>query len=207
MKFKELDTIITTFQTVNAPGLIVNPMNLTAIEAKVENYNSFDELVCDISWMAHNSRILFSGISVHCNLQFKLYELMWYEPMNFSEHHANTKTALDLCQFVCIEIEIVKCCQNCFWNRIENPDKWFEMACDEPHLLIFAKMQEYQLWPAKLMSANGQFADIISFGNHEHSVVPVTSCSLYSKANLSSEETETSQFQSAINVSLIKVTL
>lgn len=53
------------------------------------------------------------------------------------------------------EISDIRMCHECYLNKKENPDKWFTMVCNEPHLLVWVKRKSCEpYWPAKLMTIN-----------------------------------------------------
>lgn len=39
------------------------------------------------------------------------------------------------------EIESVKKCAECFINAHDKPNNWFTLVCNNPHLLVWAKLK------------------------------------------------------------------
>lgn len=103
------------------------------------------------------------------------------------------------------EIESSKKCFECYRNAIEHPDTWFALVCDEPHLIVWAKMKGFNYWPAKLMSIDGQLINVRFFGDHTHADVPTTNCFLYSKQNPGRMRNLTTQYSSALKVRHLKL--
>lgn len=69
-------------------------------------------------------------------------------------------------------------CAQCFSNAIENDNSMVQL-CDPPHLLVWAKTEGSIYWPAKLMSVDGESAEVIYFGEFLEGRVPVDKCLIY----------------------------
>lgn len=75
----------------------------------------------------------------------------------------------------------IEACAECVENWRNNRDDYFTMACSTPHLLVFAKLDEFPYWPAKAMSLVGGTVYVEFFGDHSHADVPPSNCQLYTK--------------------------
>lgn len=60
---------------------------------------------------------------------------------SYLETHAKTISSRMLLDYFKEEIESVKKCAQCYRNANEAPNDWFTLVCDEPHLIVWAKMK------------------------------------------------------------------
>lgn len=88
------------------------------------------------------------------------------------------KSCNELINVVESEIKQIEMCAQCFSNAIENDNPMVQL-CDPPHLLVWAKTEGFIYWPAKLMSIDGESAEVIYFGEFLQSRVPVDKCLIY----------------------------
>lgn len=61
------------------------------------------------------------------------------------ETNDKTKTSRILIDYFNEEIDSVKKCAECYRNANDAPDNWFTLVCDEPHLIVWAKMKGNQM--------------------------------------------------------------
>lgn len=66
-------------------------------------------------------------------------------------------------------------------NRRKNKKDWMINVCERPHLLVWAKIESYPYWPAKVMSYNDKHVSVEFFDEHSTAEVEVGNCLLYSK--------------------------
>lgn len=96
----------------------------------------------------------------------------------------------------------MKKCVECYSNLIRYAGSSFVMVCHQPHLIIWAKMKSNIYWPAKLMSIEGEWANVRFFGDHSHNHLKITKCLLYSTANPSKAHKNASiEYNEALKVS------
>lgn len=101
-----------------------------------------------------------------------------------ADTHIKTKHANVILNHVLAEITSIRKCLQCYNNAIANRTRWFVMVCDEPHLIIWAPMKNVRLWPAKVMSIDGDMVNVRFFGGfHKHDDLPSNKCFLYSESN------------------------
>lgn len=91
-------------------------------------------------------------------------------------------------------------------NGCANPEDCFTMACDSsnltPHLLIWAKLGDFDYWPAKLMWVDGERCHCRFFQDHTFSdKVLAENCYLYSKQHPQKIK-KSQQLEDAIKVSV-----
>lgn len=103
---------------------------------------------------------------------------------------------LEQCQS---DVKSIKTCSDCFEYWTNDHKDYFTNVCAKPHLLVFAKLPNYPLWPAKVMSINGNKALVTFFGDHTQEDIPLTKCFLYSDEFIS-ENSNDDQLDDAIEV-------
>lgn len=79
------------------------------------------------------------------------------------------------------ELTDIETCAECYLNANTMADNWFTEVCERPHLIIWAKLKGFPLWPAKAMSVNAQMVDVRFFGEHDRANLPAKDCFLYSR--------------------------
>lgn len=122
-----------------------------------KNYENFYDLRDDMCWFAHNCRIAFSGNTPIRN------------------------SSKELISYIDEEISSVKKCTQCYHNAFEFPENAFVMRCDAVHKVIWAKLDGFNYWPAKLMPISDKIVDVRFFGDHTNASVNLDHCYLYSK--------------------------
>lgn len=81
------------------------------------------------------------------------------------------------------EMTDIETCPQCYLNANIKPETWFTEVCDRPHLILWAKLKGFPLWPAKAMSVNAQTVDVRFFGEHDRANLPAKDCFLYSNGD------------------------
>lgn len=119
------------------------------------------------------------------------------------------KSAKKLLDFTREETLSIEHCPECFFNANTNPTKWFTIPCSKKHALLWAKLNGYPYWPAKLMNFDGNSVNVRFFGDqHERAHIPLGNC--YWLAVKSPDKRIESRFedgfQKAISVSLFLYT-
>lgn len=100
----------------------------------------------------------------------------------FSTEDKTVKKAVNALLERCeCDVKGIKTCADCFEHFIIDRNDYFTRVCAKPHLLVFAKMDGYPFWPAKLMSIDGDTANIEFFGDHTQNDIPLKKCYLYSE--------------------------
>lgn len=94
----------------------------------------------------------------------------------------------DLLTFCQDEIDSIEMCAECFMTANSDPD-WFVTVCSQPHLILWAKMDRFPHWPAKLMSITGKKVNVRFFGSHDSAEVPIRMCYLFSSDKFRSYNT------------------
>lgn len=136
---------------------VVNKVNLDYIMRKSTSYKSLDEFRMDIALFVHNLKIA--------------------APKN-----SKIQTAADkLVEYVDEDIFSLKTCLECFENAVKSPDTSFTIICNRPHILVWARMENFIFWPAKAMSAANGKVHIRYFGDHTTGEVKSSLCYLYSE--------------------------
>lgn len=99
----------------------------------------------------------------------------------FEGNNKTTRAAAGLHVFVKEETLSMELCAQCHKRWILPKDIRFLEVCEEPHLLLWAKLKGFPYWPAKLIKITDDMAQVYYFGDHERSLVPLKNCFLYSK--------------------------
>lgn len=94
--------------------------------------------------------------------------------------HIATKWLL---KFTRDELHSIRLCHECYVNANEHPKEWFSMVCKETHPVVWAKVETYPYWPAKLMGRNEQncTVDVHFFGDNSHSNITSNNCTKYTE--------------------------
>lgn len=111
-------------------------------EMEKKQYKSLYELITDVKWMQHT-------LAVH-----------------FPKNKKITKKIVDLISFIEKEVDNMKDCVQCYINSVEYTEKTFVMPCDIPHVLVWAKFDDYCFWPCKVMGMTEKILKIRFFGDH-----------------------------------------
>lgn len=174
-------------------------MDLNKIKGNAKNYTSFEAVVADVQWMLHNSWIIFAGSSEgngngntgHANGNTKNNNYTNFRPiytfckfsviLHFPELRESVDVVEELLDLMKVEFESVQKCSECYYNASKHKKSWFEMACSQPHCIIWAKMDGYSFWPAKVMSVDEDIVHVRFFGEHSNADVSASKCFLYSE--------------------------
>ncbi|XP_031636693.1 uncharacterized protein LOC116349423 [Contarinia nasturtii] len=133
----------------------VTTVGLAKIAENFETYTSIEEFLGDINCLVRCYSLLFAK--------------------------SNQKKAAESLSERCHrDVKSIQLCADCFeyWNT--SRDDYFTRVCAKPHLVVFARLNPYPYWPGKLMSIDGEIANIEFFGDHTQADVPVASCFLFS---------------------------
>ncbi|XP_031639200.1 uncharacterized protein LOC116351257 [Contarinia nasturtii] len=102
----------------------------------------------------------------------------------YSKKDMKTHAASALVTYLRDAIDSIQSCIECYMNALNHPNDWFTMVCDEPHLLVWAKMKGYPYWPVKLMRVDEQKVLIRFFEDHQNAkIMAKKNCFLYSHTN------------------------
>ncbi|XP_031637991.1 uncharacterized protein LOC116350359 isoform X2 [Contarinia nasturtii] len=153
---------------------ITNAIDLIQIKEKIDEYTSFAEFQSDISWIRHNSVLLYT------------------------DDHEITNAARVLSKLVEDEITDIKNCSECYENAVKYPKRWFTMVCSKLHIVVWAKLPGFTHWPSKVMAINDQQISIDFFGDHTQAKVPAKSCYLYSNKSPKPPRTTSKTYLSAL---------
>lgn len=71
-------------------------------------------------------------------------------------------------------------CDQCF-ERAVGTGNWFTELCNPPHLLVWARLNGYPYWPAKVIGiqSSANKLDVRFFGEHAMAKVNVQDCLIY----------------------------
>lgn len=97
-----------------------------------------------------------------------------------SDGDEKTQQAKALLKYVDQEIDSIQKCADCYLSANKRPKTWFRYLCNEPHLIVWAKITGHCHWPAKVMTVDGQQVNVRFFGDHLNANVPAANCFLYS---------------------------
>lgn len=191
-------TIDSVGSIVDAP--LVNLVNLSTLSERIATYTSIDAFFIDVQWIVHNCIILYT--SKNC-LDSIFSVGVWKSRLLFHlANHEFSQSAISLHEYFVNEINFMKKCVECYSNLIRYAGSSFVMVCHQPHLIIWAKMKSNIYWPAKLMSIEGEWANVRFFGDHSHNHLKITKCLLYSTANPSKAHKNASiEYNEALKVS------
>lgn len=139
---------------------VANAIDLETIEENIENttYRCWESFEQDIKWIAHNIK-----------------------SQTPSEHE---KSGINwLVKFTRNELYSIRLCHECYKNANDHPANWFLMVCEERHPVVWAKLDTYPYWPAKLMACNESenMVDVRFFGDNEQARVMSSFCTTYTK--------------------------
>ncbi|XP_031636681.1 protein kinase C-binding protein 1-like [Contarinia nasturtii] len=80
------------------------------------------------------------------------------------------------------DVNSIQTCPDCFENYFVDEKNYFTMVCTKPHLLVFAQLENYPAWPAKVMKVEENVVNVEFFGDHTEDDVPFEKCYLYTYA-------------------------
>lgn len=116
------------------------------------------------------------------NLTFSSCVMYFHFFFNICVENASQVSKADELLAACIkEINNIKACSECYGNRCKNSKDWMIHACERPHLLVWAKVEFYPYWPAKVLSYSDKYVSVEFFDDHSTAEVKVGNCLLYSK--------------------------
>lgn len=135
----------------------INRIDLVQIQNKAKTYKSVHEFRTDISWVVHNCAILDPE-----KIEIK---------NEFSQ----------LVEYVDSEILDVSQCVHCYENAYHFKKSSFVMTCVKLHKIIWAQMEGFNFWPAKILSVNDGIVHVRFFGDHTLGDIPNDKCFLFSE--------------------------
>lgn len=132
------------------------------------------------------------------------FSIKFFENYHISEKTVMSKKANELVNHFEFAITSVRLCAECYSNSIRFPKKWITMVCSKPHLILWAKANDWDHWPALLMHINGNDVEVRFFGDYTKAVIPATDCFLYSDTNPSLISTGewNNRYKLALNVNI-----
>lgn len=172
LQFKPL--IELTF--IRTSGKIINPIDVKQIKKKSADYQSFNELREDVSWLRHNCEV----------------------------YHKNSRKIMnatkELVKFIDDEISIMKNCTECYQNAYENPKSSATMPCSLSHPVVWAKTDGFTYWPAKAVAFDGKVVHVIYFNEHTTSKVLTEKCYAFSATPPEATQNYADAYEDAIQV-------
>lgn len=91
------------------------------------------------------------------------------------------KVARRLLNYVRNELDSLEMCAECYLKANQSLNHYFTDVCEQPHLLIWAKMKKFPYWPAKLMSMKGNTAKVRFFQDKSNANVPIVDCLIFTR--------------------------
>ncbi|CAK9297089.1 unnamed protein product [Gordionus sp. m RMFG-2023] len=120
------------------PKYIVKPMNFNNIESNIQlrNYTSPQSSISDIKYFYHNIAIYYGMKESHKTPEIqKIFTTLKRIENIFKD-----------------EVNKIQSCPECYYNAQTLPyTHWFTAACGSCHILVWAKLKGYPLWPGKVM--------------------------------------------------------
>lgn len=89
----------------------------------------------------------------------------------------SARNLYDVCRSEIIESKL---CAECYIRSDEN-NNWFSSACEQSHLLVWAKVRSFPFWPAKIMEIVGNKAQVRFFGQHQYALLKPSDKLLFSE--------------------------
>lgn len=117
------------------------------------------------------------------------------------------KAARSLLKFATDEIISILSCEECFLKAYEyGVEAAFLMPCQSPHILLWAQLKDYGLWPSKAMwvAETDKLVNVRFFGDHTTATLSAANCKLFSEDHPTTQldGTGLEGYQHAMNVSL-----
>ncbi|XP_031639572.1 protein kinase C-binding protein 1-like [Contarinia nasturtii] len=132
------------------------------IKRKANTYANFEQLLADVEQIVHKCE---------------------------TSDNRKSKYAKELLENFNGELDSVKICIQCHINanNRETRSKWFTMACDKPHLIVWAQKPNERYLPGKVMCVNRHELNVRFFGGSQlhrpNADIPFNKCYLYTKEN------------------------
>ncbi|XP_031633887.1 protein kinase C-binding protein 1-like [Contarinia nasturtii] len=162
------------FKKSNRLKSIVNIIDLTKIKKNIDTYTNFAEFRNDVRWIVHNCVILFK------------------------DEDKKTKLARSLLNSITYEIDNIINCSECYLNASKFAKDWFTKVCSKTHALIWAKVEGYPYWPAKVMAVKEPMIRVDFFGDHSQAKVMARKCFLYSEESPKPSRNTTEEYVAAL---------
>lgn len=85
------------------------------------------------------------------------------------------------------ELYDISLCAECYERKCMGVENVITDVCSVPHLVVWAKLEEYPYWPAKVVAVNKKKVEVIFFGQHDTASICYTKCKLFSKQSPNAE--------------------
>ncbi|KAK7788532.1 hypothetical protein R5R35_003904 [Gryllus longicercus] len=132
-------------------ALLYNPVDLNTIQKKIlaVHYSHWLEFAADVKNFVHNILIYFG------------------------ERSSYTQQIIKMVEYCLHDIKEIEKCADCYEASNDRADKlWFCKPCKPLHRLVFAKLEAFPFWPAKVITHFDDKYDVRFFGSgHTRSVV------------------------------------
>ncbi|XP_052863156.1 uncharacterized protein LOC128269793 [Anopheles cruzii] len=141
-----------------------------------QQYASTEAFLSDLSWIQHNMQIVEAEDPNLIQCAKQIYK--------------KAKKQMS-------EIDL---CYECYIN-IQFNEKWFELACSKPHLLVWAKLKGYPYWPAKVF-ANASLLNqvlVLFFGAHDRATIAPKDCFLFSEQDPNNKPAKRPTWDTSMN--------
>lgn len=111
----------------------------------------------------------------------------------------------DLMEWCDRDVKSIRKCSDCFESWGQNPNDYFTNVCTKPHLIVYAKLDKFPFWPAKVLEVYANLVNVEFFGDHTQSEVSVQNCILYAKSHSNINKKRDDAFNHAKKVCLIPI--
>lgn len=143
---------------------------MATIIRKASEYQNFSDFRSDISFFVHNCSIM-NGFNATVMSA------------------ANTlKTYVDE------DIDSITACSECYSNEYHDSKGAFNTLCSKMHSVVWAKSEDFDYWPAKLMNMCDGMAKVRYFGDHTADSIPVEHCCDFKSYTQESEPSDALRF-------------
>lgn len=109
------------------------------------------------------------------------------------------RAAADLSEICHRDARHIRNCAECYQSWVHDPLCYFKKVCSKPHLIVFAKVEGFPYWPAKVMAIRGDTVNVSFFGDHSQFDISVDNCFLYAD-RLPGRKTKSGEFKEAVAV-------
>lgn len=135
-------------------------------------------------------------------------DLKWFDYFCRVERKSSSaivQSSKELLTFVKGEALSIQACEECFLNAYEHGVvRGFVIPCKSPHIMLWARMQNYCYWPSKAMWVEDtlKLVNVRFFGDHTTATLPAGNCMMYSKDHPTLDGKFSEALQHAMQVSL-----
>lgn len=85
------------------------------------------------------------------------------------------------------ELYDIELCAECYERKCMGIENVITNVCAVPHVVVWAKLEGYPYWPAKVVAINKRKVEVIFFGQHDTASIPYTRCRLFSQQSPNTE--------------------